>query len=325
MKIAVVADTQLLSHFRTSRAMFPRKMQMLGERTAAVVYRQIVMAIEAATNVVIEWLQATGPWDLIVHVGDVTSGWKERGIVHHSVIEIAERLMQQFRLLTPRLVVVPGDHDVGYGTLGGGINVEALTACKKIFGPLCRVEVLEEQNLLLIAVCSSLAQYQGNNTEILNIKHAQEELITRTLRAYPKFGWFLCAYHPDTPRWLAPVILPHLSRLRCFTFSHLHMPGAGALERSKAILNPARLWSPEAQVLGVAHQRSIFCPSVAPVWSAGHRLLTLTIPDHKQGQDWILPNHISLEPTSWTRGLPITNPLWCAWWTMQAHRPALTP
>lgn len=313
MKILCLADTHLTppGSFE-SGSLFPKALKGLPRKDAEARYETMVQGIRGAYESCISYAEEDGPWDMVVHLGDVTGGWKCRGMTEPSVQATAHQCVEDLRQLAPTVRFCTGNHDLGYDHPSeklGGINIEALRAAEVCFGPLYWTDEGNETRLL--GVSSSLASYRGDDPALMEERDLQREFVGDTLASHRNNPWMLFGHDPMTPHSLGTVLAPHMERMKGFVFGDLHTPVVGGLVRGG--LQLARMLPGEAlQVLGQAHEKSHMVPSTAPLWWKGHGLSTIDLNEDKLSvQRTHLP--IPEQTRELMKQMPATYPRSLAW------------
>ena len=130
IRIACISDTHLTSEDRNSKSLFPRQIDSLPEGEAEELYQQLRDAIEGGYEATLVWLKAHKPWDMLIHFGDMTGGYQEKGLGDDRVFPLAVRCKKDMTTIARRVRVCLGNHDLGYkhaGSLeGGGISEQSV-------------------------------------------------------------------------------------------------------------------------------------------------------------------------------------------------------
>ncbi len=307
-KILLVSDTHLTSPDPASRSLWPKQMDALPPEEAARTYEAIRQGTSSAFDAVMQWAKDKGQWDTVIHTGDVTGGWQEKGMVHGSVLDEARKGHAALQALSPVVRYAIGNHDVGYGKQGG-LNEIALSNAQATFGPLHWAEEMDET--LLIGVASPLAEYEGDDSDIVGRKNTQAEFVGDTLSDH-RGRWMFFGHDPKTPRYFVPQIKDRMKDMGAFVYGDLHIPLAGALYSGAAELSHFSS-KPQSQVFGAAHRKALMVPSTAPLWWGGHGLRTLTVQDGTVSSELArlpitdaakdLPTANALRALAWMRGI----------------------
>lgn len=296
-KILLVSDSHITSPDPASGSLWPHQMDALPPEEAAQTYEAIRQGTSSAFDAVMQWAREKGGWDAVIHTGDVTGGWQEKGMVHDTVLDEARKTHTALQGLSPVVRYAMGNHDVGYGK-EGGMNEAALSNAEATFGPLHWADELDET--LLIGVASSLAEYEGGDSEILARKNRQAEFVGDTLLDH-KGRWVFIAHDPRTPVYFVPQIKDRMRDMGAFAYGDLHVPLFGSLYSGVAQWQRF-LPNERAKVFGQAHQKGLMVPSTAPLWWGGHGLRTMTVQNGTVSSE-----RIQLPVTDAAKDLPTAN------------------
>jgi hypothetical protein len=265
-------------------------------------YDMIAAEIERSFETTVRAL-GSEPNNPLVHTGDFAGGWQESGIGDQRAHHAAIRGMQRLRATGKPVYVAPGNHDSGYrGELGGEMSVASLEVCREIYGPL--FWTFRQDTTLCLGVCSSIAEYHGQDEQVRKMQREQFEFIGDTLTG--KFDpWILIAHSFTTPRYLCKAIAPHIDRLSCMIIGDLHNPAyasfvhalgtIGSLDFTGAIVD--KTWA-------TCLKRAVLCPSVAPLWWRGYAHLRVMI----QGFGFVASTLFHERPAD-SIDLPVRSPL----------------
>lgn len=310
MQIACIADTHCTVPEMDSGSLFPRQLATLSQEAAERLYAEMREEIQRAYSVSLEWLKNNGPWDSLVHLGDVTGGYGEQGCHHPSAQRLAREVVADLCGLAPKVRFVLGNHDTGYshpGSLpGSGISLASITFCREIFGDLFWAD--EEQGLLSVGICSPIAEYNGPDPEILSFKQRQAEFLEDVLSTH-KGSWMLYVHDPFTLKHLAKEIKGHTNQLQRVVRGDFHDPRKWKLLEAIPWASGSIL---SRQVALKCLRKSAFCPSTAPLWWQGYGLLVLSGDKEK-----IKAQEIALNRPTESKDLP-TSSFWrCLWWMIR--------
>ena len=276
MKVCFISDTHLTSPEIASKSLFPKRLDKMDPEKASALYERMRMGIEHAYRVCLAWIKEHGPWDLIVHLGDVTGGYGERGIAHPSVFPLAEEMMHDLSRVSPRVRVAWGNHETGYaGSLSqSGITRESVEACERIFGRPFWSETIN--GLTFVGIATPLACYKGSDAFLCDLKEMQFQFLADTmLPLYDGMPWILCLHTPlDTPFAvsdpdIARMVEGQLIGLERVVFGDLHNPLLG-----KMLCYLRSVIAPRHFPVRFALRSGALCPSTAPLWWKGYGLLT---------------------------------------------------
>jgi hypothetical protein len=273
VRIACLADTHLIVPDVKSAALFPRRLRAMPLEEQSALYRKVALEVERAYEACVEEIARSGS-DVIVHLGDVTSGWGRGGMGDPSVRDMAQRCAEDLRRLGKPLYCTLGNHDMGkVGKEPDDLPIAA-DAYESIFGPL--FWSFKACDTLVIGMCSPLAYYAGNDERILKRKRDQEAFLADTLAANPDLRWTLYVHDPFALGGVMKQIGPHIRRCRKIVVGHFHRPVAGRIVRSIARLPIT------AAIIRDVHFRKalrkvVVAPSSAPLWYKGYGWLQTDI------------------------------------------------
>jgi hypothetical protein len=319
-QIAGIADTHILSPHMESGSLFPHQLARMQPTQAETFYQHVREINERAFQSVQSEMRQHAPFDLLVHFGDMTGGWRERGLNHPSVTKIARDMMRELRTLSSNMRVCAGNHETGYshpGSLpGSGISEEAILVCEDVFGELWWYGKIN--GLVHLGVCSSLASYTGNIPQLTKRARQQQTFVSDILTSNRHYGFVLYAHDPGTPKLLARQLREHTHRLRKFVFGDKHAPWAESM-----LTMPAR-WAglkflPSRTRIGT-HQRFLakgaLCPSTAPLWCKGHGYIILQ--QQENSAISVVRHRTPLTPG--TNELPLTSVIRGALWMIPGFK-----
>lgn len=313
MNIACLSDTHCITKEVEGCSILPRQLDVIPRKKLKRLYIEIEKEIKRAFDTSIVWLEQNGPWDLLIHLGDITGGYLEEGCYHPSVQKVAKKTYQDLQSLTPKILWCLGNHDTGYsypGSLpGSGIHLASILACQKIFGDL--FWVYEKKGVLFIGLCSPIAYYNGLDPAILRFKKEQETFLGDTLSGF-RGPWMLFAHHPLTPKNFVRQIEGHTKRLLGMVCGDIHEPWRrNLLKRIARIPGLILLASHQKRTVLECLKKYIPCPSTAPLWWRGYGLLTLSLDGRKK----VNPREIILDRPPDSKDLP-TSSVWRYFWWM---------
>lgn len=308
MRIAVISDTHLTAPDMESQSLFPRQLAKMKKEEANRLYDSLRLTISKSLGRVAEWLFAKKPWDLIVHLGDVTGGWQEQGCAHPLAQEEARKANWLLKKLCPKVRYCLGNHDLGYSHPGsllqGGLNEESLDACKEIFGhPVMQSGFAAPCKM--IGAWAPLFEYKGDNGKIINFQGLQKGILETAFLEYEddeKAFPFLFFFHtPFLPKSVKEILRKHRDRFRGLVYGDLHNPRYEKILRLHGLLtgNPFL-------------RKSHLCPSVAPLWWRGCGLLEINTDQAEP----VIRRHL-LTPPEEARNLPTASALRCLLWMLR--------
>ena len=313
MRIICLSDTHLTVPENDSRSLFPRQISALGNKGPEF-YEAMRREISLAYKTSVAWIDSHKPWDCLIHFGDVTGGYAERGVSHPSAKSLAQETVRELRQLAPNVRFCLGNHDTGYshpGSLpGSGITMESLSACKQIFGDLCWS--FEDDGILWLGVCSPIAEYAGRQEEILALQKQQKTFLKDVLGSWTG-KWVLCAHNPFVVKSLTQELKPHTKRLLRMVAGDYHNPSQWNLV--KKIITAPRRFLPDDSAGRTALEclsKCTACPSTAPLWWHGYGLLLIY-----SGRNKFYTEVVQIEKLEESKSLPVSSLMRCAWWMIR--------
>jgi predicted phosphodiesterase len=300
--IACISDTHLLVPDTRSAALFPKRLKSLTLQEQHAMYAQVSQEIERAYLACVEQIKQSKP-DIIIHLGDITSGWEKGGMGDPSVRALVQRCADDLKALHKPLYCILGNHDIGKVGKEPANIAEATDIYEQVFGPL--FWQFETQGLLSLGMCSPLAYYHGKDPSILKRKKDQETFLVDTLAAYPEKKWVLYVHDPMALRHVIKQIGPHLRRCRKVIVGHFHRPSTGRLIRyaSRVPVTKAMLSS---RMYRRALSKVVVAPSTAPLWYKGYGWLQLEV----RGNTMKAHRMRALRPIE-SQDLPTRSLRWC--------------
>lgn len=313
MKIACVADTHLTVSESESESLFPKQLAKMTPIARRVLYTIMRQEIERAFRTTLEWLQTHGPWDLIVHLGDITGGYGEQGCHHPSARALLIHCRDELQTCAPEVRWCIGNHDTGYGgyKLGlssGGLTPESVATCEEELGSLWWSR--EVEGVMLLGLASPLATYGGPYPSVELSRRLQREFVWETLRTW-KGLFVIFAHTARTAQALAYELGPHVARCLAFIYGDFHDPRKALLARGVAPILGV-FGNHDLSVLGRYLVRSSCVPSTAPLWWRGYGLLELTI---ESGQ--VAIREIKLQRPPDSVDIPTASFRRCVWWFLR--------
>lgn len=288
-KLIVISDTHITSSNPESLSLFPGYMSVHPNE-----YIKTVKCLDDCNTSLNYWLEQNKPVDMLIHLGDLTSGWSEQGIHHQEVLRLAVDAVCSYKKVAHVVKICWGNHDTGYGNTVDGICFESLKRCNDI-SPLYWSHFSE--NILFIGICSSLIKYKGHNEKILNLKQKQIQFIKDILNKNKEHFWILCSHEYFFDKDLIEIINQHKDVFQRHLYGDKHMIMAGHLLKITAYVS--------FQSIFQIHRKSILCPSVAPLWCRGGMLLEGELKGEK-----ISLTRKSFNNISWADSFPFWRALW---------------
>jgi len=268
--IACISDTHESSPDYLSRSLFPGYIDSLEADRRDDVYRALTCVLSHCHDEVVRFLANAKqrPWDMLIHLGDVTGGWNECGIDHPSVLSLAEKALEKYKSVAHFVGICWGNHDTGYADTIGGLSVESIYACRRL-SPLHWSHYRE--GILFLGVCSPLmSYYHGEHTNLISdLREEQLAFVAQTLASHKGMPWVLCTHDVDFSPF-AKVLHPYTDTLIHVLYGDKHSPLGAKLEKVKGYLNPLSYLS----FAGMCRRRGTLCPSVAPLWWHGGACIT---------------------------------------------------
>lgn len=314
MRIACLADTHLTVPEIESDSLFRLQLNAISRQEAETLYEKMRREVSLASSTAVRWLEKQGPWDAVVHLGDVTGGYREQGCSHPSCRKIAREIDADLQRVAPRVHYCLGNHETGYshrGSLaGGGINVDSIEASRAIFGEL--FWSYQQQEILLVGLCSPIAEYRGSESAILRLQQDQRDFLRETL-ALHRGPWLLFAHNPFTMKNFVKEIKGRTDQLLGMVCGDVHNPryqkilSLGA-KIVRTFLPDVSSWKVTLECLG----KCIACPSVAPLWWKGYQLLTLSFEKGRMESQRVV-----LDRPPESENLPVSSVWRCLLWTLR--------
>ena len=303
-RIAVFADTHLTDPNIDSQSLFPRQLAKLLPDTARRLYEHLCLSIAQANYEVLNNIvDFQSPMDMVIHLGDFTGGWQERGMCEQSLIDFAKREVYLWRYICSNLRFCLGGHDTGYthpGSLpGSGMSYRSLISCAEIFGDLWWFK--RHDDICLLGICSSVAAYTGNDPDLLCMRKLQENAVAGKIAELSNAPWILFAHEPFLPKRIRNLLKGASRTCKAFIHGHRHDPKYTKFFRALGIVTH----DPFLRI-------SNTCPSVAPLWWPGCGWMEVTIENHKV----TIQNHQVPVPESIAK-LPTASFLRCLWWMLR--------
>jgi hypothetical protein len=263
-KMGYVSDTHLSSPDPNSLSLFPRWLETLPREKRDELYGLMARETHRAFESALNHLRGSQP-DAIIHLGDVTGGWQEQGMVHPSVHKIARKCRDDLSAIAPANFCL-GNHDLG------GVNAaslpESIAACEDAVGPLHWKH--KHGDLLSLGICSPIAGYQGKEETVLARQRAQESFVIDALREHSGLPWAFYMHDLQPLPHLRPHIAPYMEECQKIVHGHLHNPIAGQLMKARHCLVSLVKDDPVSRALPRVAK---LCPSTAPLWWPGYRML----------------------------------------------------
>jgi len=269
-KIICIADTHFPLDIE-SQSLFPRQMKRISKTKARQRYERLTAGIAQANTLVNNLLNECHP-DYLFHLGDVTGGWKEKGVSGQLASNTAKYHARTWRQLCPNIHFCLGGHDTGYSHRGslseGGINAESVQNCRNIFGDLWWLKECED--VYLLGICSPLANYHDDDGTLEALQNQQSNFLHEANSRINGKPWILFAHDPFLPPIVSRLLQNQLPNCRAFIHGHRHNPKFTKLLRTLGSITKNKL-------LQVSHT----CPSVAPLWWRGCGMMKITVDGEK--------------------------------------------
>ncbi|MDO8511650.1 MAG: metallophosphoesterase [bacterium] len=303
-RIAVISDTHLAPEGLESRSLFPHQLDKLTVTQACRLYDDLRNGIAEANTVVMSAVcQNDEKWTALIHTGDATGGWQERGLVDQSVIDLAKKCVKQLNETTHNLHFCLGGHDTGYahpGSLpGSGMSYSSLINCVEIFGDLWWFE--RYNDFCLLGICSPIASYSGSDNDLLHIQERQERVVATKIAELSETPWILFAHEPFLPNKMKPLLSGASKTCKAFIHGHRHDPKFTKFIRALGTVT-------RDPFLRVSHT----CPSVTPLWWPGCGWMEIAIEKTKM----TIKSHQVPVPESIAK-LPTASFWRCLWWMLR--------
>lgn len=297
LAIACTADRHLSVPDFKSLSLFPRQVNILGSHEGPRFYHRMVDAIDQANNFV-NTLLTQLDLDALIDIGDIFTGWQERGCFHPSVYPLMDEMKEKATLITKVYLPLPGNHDLGYsGSNKGYLMRESLEAwIEKMDSPFWAVPL---GGMLHVGICSPFIQ-EHSDSYFQKWKNEQENFLLSALEGNEN-PWILYLHDLSSVAHLQHIISPHLQRLEHVVFADAHDPAAEWY--GKAL---ARLHGVSPKIIA----RATLCPSVAPLWWRGHGYLDIV----KMDRTLHIQQHAPDPPAFADQDLPSASRVKCLMW-----------
>ncbi len=310
MRVVCVSDTHLTVDSIDSESLFPKALAKMSKLEGKEMYRRMRDGIFFAWESVRTEVRKFSP-DAVVHMGDVTGGWRELGMMNGDVRHLAHQVMADMRRIAPNAFVCPGNHDLGYshpGSLSGGMTEDSVFFAEQIFSDLWW-KFEDEGGVLHLGVASPIAEYVGKEESILRLVRAQRQFVGDALSDHDG-PWVLYTHSPLVVRHLSREIEVHEDNLLQVVAGDLHSPSRGTMLRAFAkVCAPIAKFS-RRHTVAKALAKTVICPSTAPLWWGGHGFMTLDILDGVPRVDF------RKAPRAYTGVLPTESATRCLAWML---------
>lgn len=276
MRVTCVSDTHLTVYGMESESLFPKALAKMAKTDASELYERMRNSLYFAWESVRTEVHESSP-DVIVHVGDVTGGWRESGMITSDVRHLAHQVVVGMSRITPRAFVCIGNHDIGYshpGSLGGGMTEDSIFFAEQIFRDLWWK--FERDGVLHLGVASPIAEYVGKEESIARRVRTQRQFVGDALSAHDG-PWVLYTHSPWAVGHLSREIEVQVDNLQQVVAGDLHNPSRGTMLRAlaKGYVPMAKHTRRHAVVQALS--KTVVCPSTAPLWWPGHGFMNLDI------------------------------------------------
>ncbi len=220
-RVAYISDTHEVSPDIDSQSIFPGYIRLQRSGRRQDVYDLIRTTIRDCNDVVLGSIRSSVP-DLLVHLGDVMSGYKETGIAHPSVSGLAVDILEGYRRVSAETRICWGNHDVGYLGRSRTPDPESVLMCEEL-SPL--FWSYDAEGVLVVGICSPLLEKNSLHIpEASDRASDQEDFLSDVLRSNKGRRWILCSHQPVKGR-ITKIIEPHRSALDREMCGHRHIPG----------------------------------------------------------------------------------------------------
>lgn len=269
-RIACLSDTHVSDGLpRESLALYPHYVDLLGHEEGNRFFERVRDETGRSFRACMHSMRGQ-QYDRIVHGGDVTGGWQERGMCDPITQNIGRNTVRALRDLCGDVLFTVGNHDTGYRKLstveGSGVVMESVEACRDIFGPLYWKR--QDGDMLSVGIASSLADYDGSETRLQAMRLNQEDFVESELSTRRGLPWTLYTHDLAALSSLSPLLLPHAEHCQGIVFGDLHRPLNGRIAKTlHGLRRPA---------LRPLLRKGVLCPSVAPLWWKGYGRLDVT-------------------------------------------------
>jgi UDP-2,3-diacylglucosamine pyrophosphatase LpxH len=270
-RIACISDTHLASSDPDSLSLFPRWVEKLEPEDRKRTYGLMADETHRAFESCLQWSTEHKP-DMIVHTGDVTAGYAvgahEAGIVHPEMQKIAKGCKEKLEAIAPVYFSL-GNHDLG--APDAVTFPEAVAACQDAVGPLYWQH--KRKDLLMLGVSDSIAQYKGTSESILQYKRDQREFVQDALRTHKDLPWAMFTHDWMSVPSMAEDIDPYMKDCKQITYGHFHHPWSENVSKAAQYIAAASPFASKA--MRSMPRISRLCPSTAPLWGEGYKMLDI--------------------------------------------------
>ncbi len=313
MRVACVSDTHLTVDSIDSKSLFPKALDRMFRADAMEVYDRMRIGMNCAWESVQAEVAKTSP-DAIVHMGDVTGGWKESGMMNGEVRHLAHQCVMNMRRVGSQALICPGNHDLGYshsGSLGGGMTEESVFFAEQVFRRLWW-NFEDEGGVLHLGVASPIAEYTGKEESILRRVRTQRQFVGDSLSTHDG-PWVLYTHSPWVVGRLFQEIEVHRDNLLQVVAGDLHNPARGAILRTLGRCCAPITQHPRRQTVAKALAKTVICPSVAPLWWGGHGFMTLNV------TNGVVRADVRSAPRAYSGHLPTESAVRCLAWMLSPN------
>lgn len=317
MRICCLADTHIPCPLMSSRSLFPGALKALPFEEAERRYRALVRSGEYAYEAAVQYTRHNTPWDMVVHLGDVTSGYVPLGINHPSVIPLVERCKADLGRVAGGGVVrfVLGNHDVGHRK---GPNEGAARLFKEMLGSLFWHEM--HDGFLSVGCSTPLFGYRGPSLFLKEESEKQDRFFRQVLGDHRYVPWMLYLHDPRGIRHIARYVsLQHAEMLQVVVHGDWHNPRWEGVLHELCMLRTTWRRSGRAFIEQALWSKARLCPSVAPLWWRGYGARTV---------EWDGGERAKTHPVDFGGDLRIKSPasssLKCLWWLAREYIDAKT-
>jgi len=294
-RITLISDNHIPSPDIESMSLFPPYMKRHPKR-----YAELANELQSYHDQSIEHLRKTGPHELLIHFGDLTSGWMESGIVHPDLVTAAADALRAYKNMSEVFHICWGNHDTGYKEVYGDMTMQSLRACQSL-SPLWWAENVG--GLLLIGLTSPLAQYEGEDPEILALQREQNGFIYETLRAAEGARWMICSHQRKVLPYIESTVKEFKKSFAGLIHGDEHNP---TLSKFLDIIHPIPRKFRDKTIIA--------CPSISPIWWKGAGYLSGFV---ENGKLMTLPKDFFVIKK---RKPMFSSPLKCLYWCWQNKR-----
>lgn len=167
---------------------------------------------------VIARIRATGPYDFVAVLGDITPGVKRNGIVGDAAERDAEAFIQRMGEIRCPVYYVLGGHDVGRGV--DNITRESLENAQSLFGPLHFSKFWNGTRCVFL--CSELVRARTAKDAAITALHEQQRAFLVEEVLYQSHDVALFMHDPRALHAFDDILGVYPRRIKATFCGHFH-------------------------------------------------------------------------------------------------------